>query len=441
MLKKQLHDTLLSIPNRFAFLDQIDQIINADPHQSLLLIDVVRFSDVSSSFGYDFGDSILLEIANRIALLFDEGAILGRLSGDIFGLVIPGSHRQTQLRGFYNHLVEHFKTPIACKDHSFIADFNVGAVANPAGNSNINTIFSRAESALKQAKENKFENFQWADINQKGSTGRSLALKADLERAFTQNELEVYYQPKIELKTLKITGVECLLRWNHPLDGVLFPGALIEAAESYNMMNQMGYWTLEEAFKAAVHLNAQGLNLKISVNMSPTQLYDLSFSANLRNLRDKYKVNLGQFELELTEDVALSNSFLAKRQLTEIRALGMSIAIDDFGKGHSNLAYMRDVVMDSIKIDKTFVMELDKSPVNKAIIEATQLIAKAMDCSVVAEGIETMQHLHILRELGIKEGQGFLFSKALPMQEFVKFSQQDLAVGSSFSRGSKGRVA
>jgi diguanylate cyclase (GGDEF)-like protein len=432
---KPAHETLMTIPSRGMFLDQIDHIIKVEPHQSLLLIDVVRFSDVSSSFGYEFGDSVLLEIANRIASLFDDGALLGRLSGDIFGLLIPGSHRQTQLHGFYSHLVEHFKTPITCKDHSFIADFNVGAVANPVGNHNINTFFSRAESALKQAKENKFENFQGANIYKKGVTGRSLALKADLKRAFSQNELEIYYQPQIELKTLKIIGAECLLRWNHPLDGVLFPGALIEAAESYNMMNQMGYWTLEEAFKAAVHLNAQGLNLKISVNMSPSQLYDLSFLANLCNLRDKYSVSLEQFELELTEDVALSNSFLVKKQLAEIRALGMSIAIDDFGKGYSNLAYMRDLVMDSIKIDKTFIMELDENPVNKAIIQATQLIAKALGCKVVAEGIETLQHLHTLRDLGIEEGQGFLFSKALPMQAFVKFAQQDLAVGGSFRRG------
>jgi diguanylate cyclase (GGDEF)-like protein len=431
----QLHDTLLTIPNRFAFLDQIDHIIRADPRQSLLLIDVVRFSDVSSNFGYNFGDSILLEIANRIALLFDDRALIGRLSGDIFGLVIPGYHSKAQLREFYNHLVEHFKTPIACDDHSFIADFNVGAVANnPTGTNDLNTFFSKAESALKQAKENKFENFQCANTYQMEATGRSLALKADLKRAFSQDELEIYYQPKIELKTLKITGAECLLRWNHPLDGVMFPGALIEAAESYNMMNEVGYWTLESAFKGTAYLNSVGLKMKISVNMSPTQLYDPNFSSKLIELSDKYDVTLSQFELELTEDVALSNSFLVTKQLTEIRALGVSIAIDDFGKGYSNLAYMRDVAIDTIKIDKTFVMELEQSPVNKAIIEATQLIAKSVGCQVVAEGIETMQQLHELRDMGITEGQGYLFSKAISLDDFVNLAQQEILIGSSLSQ-------
>ena len=431
---KKLHRSLISIANRHVFLEQVNQFIQHDPAQSLLLIDVVRFSDVSSSFGYDFGDKILLEIANRISMLFEGKAILGRVSGDIFGLVVHGQHSHDQLHAFYCHLVEHFKTPISCEDHAFIADFNVGAASNPLKNHNVNSFFSLAESALKQAKSNKFDNFQHAKASKDQGGGRSLALKADIARAFSNNELEIYFQPKINLQNLQILGAECLLRWNHPLDGVLFPGALIEAAESYNMMNEVGYWTLEQAFKSAVTLRSYGLDLKISVNMSPTQLYDLNFVKNLAALGDKYQVDFKQFELELTEDVALSNSFLVKNQLAEIRALGLSIAIDDFGKGYSNLAYMRDIVIDTIKIDKTFVMELDQTPVNRAIIEATQLIAKAAKCELVAEGIETLEHLQILREIGITQGQGFLFSKAVPISQFIELAQQEFTVGSSLTR-------
>ena len=138
--------------------------------------------------------------------------------------------------------------------------------------------------------------------------------------------------------------------------------------------------------------------------------------------------------MELTEDVALSNSVLVKKQLSQIRALGISVAIDDFGKGYSNLAYLRDIEIDSIKIDKSFVMQIDQSPVNRAIVEASKIIAKAANCEVVAEGIESIQHLHILREIGILSGQGFLFSKAVPMVDFVELANQDLSVGTSFIR-------
>ena len=428
-----VHHSLVTIPNRYAFLDRIDELVKLNSSLSLMLVDVVRFSDVSSSLGYRVGDVILLEIANRIARLFGPEVLLGRISGDIFGLVIPGRHGERQLRHHYNYLVDHFKTPLSIEGHAFIADFNVGAVANIGDNRDTIKLFTRAEAALRQAKENKYENLQILSIREKAQSGKALALKADLKRAFARDELEIYFQPKVALDTLEIYGAECLLRWNHPLDGVLFPGALIEAAESYNMMNELGYWTLEQAFSGAQRFKQQGINLELSVNMSPTQLYDLNFVPTLRALSDKYQVSLRNFELELTEDVALSNSIMVRRQLSEVRALGMKIAVDDFGKGYSNLAYMRDLSIDTIKIDKTFVMGLERDPVNLAIIKAAQVIGDALDCKIVAEGIETVKQMQILRNANVLQGQGYLFSQAIPESEFVRMCDKDLAVGSSLS--------
>ncbi|MDU0355447.1 bifunctional diguanylate cyclase/phosphodiesterase [Paraglaciecola aquimarina] len=428
------HESLATIPNRYAFLDNIEKLLVADSHQSLFLIDVVRFSDVSSSLGYDFGDKILLEIANRIIYIADNKAVFGRISGDIFGLVLSGTQNQAQLHEFYSHLISHFKTPIQCDDHAFIVDFNVGVASNPLRNKNINSLFSLAEMALRQAKSNKFDNFQYANEINNSEGGRSLTLKADLTRALAQNELEIYLQPVIDLNSLEILGAECLLRWNHPLDGVLFPGALIEAAESYNMMNEVGYWVLNAAFEHAAKLNRVGLQLKISVNMSPTQLYDLDFVKSLREMSVRHGVKMCQFELELTEDVALSNSLLVKKQLSQIRSLGVSVAIDDFGKGYSNLGYLRNIDIDTIKIDKSFIMEINQSPINKAIVEASLLIAKAAKCGLVAEGIEDISHLHILREIGIQKGQGYLFSKAICLDDFIDLAYKDMSVGTSMIR-------
>ncbi len=425
------HQSLITIPNRFAFLEKISEAVRQDAKLSLFLIDVVRFSDVSSSFGYQAGDAILVNIANRLRVLFGESAILGRVSGDIFGLVVFGTHRRAHLLALYNHLIEHFKSPVQFGEHAFIADFNVGVVHNNPDNHDINRLFAKAESALKQAKANKYENIYITGLSEKLDTGRSLALKADLNRAFEKQELEIYLQPKVDLNSLRIVGAECLLRWHHPLDGLVFPGALIEAAESYNMMNEVGYWTLEEAFKTAVLITCHGLNITLSVNISPTQLYDLNFIPTLKRLQREYGVDFNMFELELTEDIALSNSIMVKRQLDAARALGLSIAVDDFGKGYSNMAYMRDLRVDTVKVDKTFVMELGKNPVNKAIIQATQLISSAMDAKVVAEGIESIEHLHVLRELGIEVGQGFLFSRAIPMHDFIALAQSEITVGGS----------
>ncbi|MFQ3197213.1 MAG: diguanylate cyclase (GGDEF)-like protein [Paraglaciecola sp.] len=428
-IMKQLHESLITLPNRQVFLQQIADIVNDDPFQTLMLIDVVRFSEVSCSFGHQLGDQILLDIANRINVLFERyDAVLGRVSGDVFALVIPGKYSKTRLYSFYTQLVDNFKTPIACDDHSFIADFNVGVVSNQSKLVDMNHFFSRAEAALKQAKHNRFENFCHLNIEDKVDTGRSLAFKADLKRALSKQELELYFQPIVNLNSLDITGAECLLRWHHPLDGILFPGALIEAAESYNMMKEIGYWVLQEAFKAAKYLCNINNGLKISVNMSLTQLYDPQFVTKLVGFSEKYQVSLNQIELELTEDVALSNSFLVIKKLLAIRTLGVTIAIEDFGKSYAKLAYMRNIQIDTIKIDKAFVMDLDQSPINRAIVEATQLIAKSAGCAVVAEGIESLKHLHILREIGIVQGQGFLFSRAVPIKAFVALTQQDFTI-------------
>ncbi|MCV2883769.1 bifunctional diguanylate cyclase/phosphodiesterase [Aestuariibacter sp. AA17] len=428
-----IHQSLVTIPNRYAFLDRIDEMVRQSDSLSLMLIDVVRFSDVGSSLGYRVGDIILLEIANRIRRIFGPDILLGRISGDIFGLVLSGRHADRQLRQYYNQLVDHFKSPITVDNHSFIADFNVGAVANEVRNHDTIKLFTRAEAALKQAKSNKYENLQILTFNESTHSGKALALKADLKRAFARDELEIYFQPKVDLSTLETYGAECLLRWNHPLDGVLFPGPLIEAAQSYNMMNELGYWTLEQAFISACRFRQQGMDMELSVNISPTQLYDLNFVPTLKRLSDEYAMPLDKFELELTEDVALSNSLMVKRQLFEVRALGMKVAIDDFGKGYSNLAYMRDLAIDTIKIDKTFVMGLEQNPVNLAIIKAAMLIGESLSCRVVAEGIETVKQMQMLRNTDVIQGQGYLFAKALPEKEFVAFSQSDICVGSSLA--------
>jgi diguanylate cyclase (GGDEF)-like protein len=427
----RVHQKLTSIPNRFAFIHCIEQCAESSDAISMMLVDVVRFSDVTTSFGTHIGDEFLLSIANRISLLFKDATIIGRISGDVFGVLFDRRLTHAEFVEKFEYLVEHFKTPINHSSHSFIADFNVGAASADRAGFQITDFIARAEAALKQAKQNKYENFAHITAKTEQDNARSLTLKADLQRALNNDELELYFQPKVELETLQIVGAECLLRWNHPLDGVLFPGPLIEAAESYNMMNELGYWTIENAFKQLRHFDRAGLDLTLAVNISPTQLYDTQLIRNLKAFAKAYELSLSRFELELTEDVALSNSLMVKRQLDQLRHLGLSISIDDFGKGYSNLSYIRDLEINTLKVDKTFVLELEPNSVNQAIIEGVKRIGDAKGCSVVAEGIESVTHLHVLREIGVKYGQGFLFTQALPMQEFIEFASHDISIGTS----------
>ena len=413
------HQSLATLPNRYHFIDIIEKISSDNKHFSLMLIDVMRFSDVSSAFDYKAGDEILLQIANRVLHIFDHKLVLGRISGDIFGLIFEGRHSEADMFTKYSHLIEHFKTPLHTNETAFIADFNVGVACHRDTTCSVTKLVSLAEAALKQAKSNQHQNFSFVKDNEDSVSGRGLALKADLTRAMEREELELYFQPKVDFTSLEIVGAECLLRWNHPLDGVLFPGALIEAAESYNMMNELGYWTLSSAIKGLQKLNQHGINIPISINLSPSQLYDTSLSPLLRKLIEEHQVQANMIELELTEDVALSSSLMVKRQLNDLRAMGVQISMDDFGKGYSNLSFIRDLTLNAIKIDKTFVLEIENGPVNIAIVEATKLICEAKECVVIAEGVENLAQLNILRQIGIPAGQGFLFSPAVEFNRFL----------------------
>jgi EAL domain-containing protein (putative c-di-GMP-specific phosphodiesterase class I) len=185
------------------------------------------------------------------------------------------------------------------------------------------------------------------------------------------------------------------------------------------MMNELGYWTLEKSMMAISEINSQGFERKISVNLSPMQLYDPQLVPTLDQLLRKYEVKPTSIEIELTEDVALSNSLLVKRQLSEINNMGIAISMDDFGKGYSNLSFIRDLQLSAIKIDKAFVLELNNSPVNSAIVQATKLICDAKGCETYAEGIETVEQLALLQAMGIDKGQGFLFSQAVTLNDFI----------------------
>jgi EAL domain-containing protein (putative c-di-GMP-specific phosphodiesterase class I) len=413
------HQHLKEIANRYHFIELVENISANGRRFSLMLLDVMRFSDVSAAFDQKSGDEVLLKIANHICKIFPDAAAIGRLSGDIFGIVFIDAISPADMRENNARLISHFKTPLMVKRTAFIADFNVGAAIRKSAETDVNTVISLAETALKKSKSNRHVNFTLLADDNPQISGKGLALKADLTRALNNNELELYFQPKVDLQSFEIIGGECLLRWNHPLDGVVFPGTLLQAAESYNMMNQLGYWTLESAFSAMAEMTSRGFEIPISVNLSPTQLYDPKLLSIIRDLLARYQVSSSMIEIELTEDVALSNSLLVKRQLDEMRNLGIAISMDDFGKGYSNLSFIRDLELSAIKIDKAFVLELSNSPVNKAIIKATKIICDAKGCETYAEGIENMEQLHLLLEMNITKGQGFLFSRAVPLSDFI----------------------
>ncbi len=413
------HTSLMTVFSRHAFLEQLNTACADNKHVSLMLFDIIRFSDINNHYGIKQGDDCLIYVVNLLSRLFGDDAIVGRLTTDVIAVVLTVSCNDQQFKNHYQYVREHFKRPVKINEQSIFVDFNVGASTGNTISVDMNRIVAGAESALRLSKTNQFQNFHTVYLSAKKLSSEHITLKSDLYRALEQAELELYYQPKVDLCTGDVVGAECLLRWHHPELGLIFPKQLIEATESYNMMNEVGYWVVIQAFKAARDLKSINQDLVLSINMSPTQLFDVSFAANLARLMRTYSVDARSIQLEITEDVVLSDSMLVRDQLNALRSLDLSIAMDDFGKGYSNLSYVRDIQLDTIKVDKSFVLGINDNPINESIIHAINVIAKAMKAEVVAEGIENVQQLQKVKNADVGIGQGFLFSPAVPFDEFL----------------------
>lgn len=432
---RTLFKSLTAIPDRTAFIQRAETVGLSCERCAALIVDVAGFSDVSTTMSLATGDRLLLQIANRLSSLFDNVAAFGRLNGDVFAILFTCGTTSGAMRQRAETLNAHFSEPVSCAEHTFIAEFHIGAVIGRQKRFCVSAFITQGENALRQAKKNCYERFAIASASSPDfATGQRVALKADLQRAMRQHELELYFQPKVNLQTLEIIGAECLLRWNHPADGVILPGPIIEAAHSYQMMRELAYWTLQQACCALSYLTKHQIDIPLSVNISPTQLYDSQLIPHIQTLCHDFGLNPSRLELELTEDVALSNSTMVTEQITKLRQIGVGVAIDDFGKGYSNLTAIRDLPISSLKVDKAFVLQLHRDPMNEAILQAACLIGNAKGCEVVAEGIETVAHLHILRRLNVTKGQGFLFSKAVSFRDFIALYRQEIIIGSSHLR-------
>lgn len=413
--------TIFAVPSRFSFINNVRELVENNQAFSLLFLDVIRFSDINRYYGYSAGDQVLAEITQRLLTIQKEKCFIGKVSDDVFGIVIKGNLSEFQVKQFSQQITQMFTSPVTINDQSIVIDFKIAAARYPQNSADFEQLFSIIESTLLKIKRTRYEKFSLAPLSAKHlDNGKAITLQSDLRRALLDNELELYLQPKVALNdNYKISGAECLLRWNHPIDGLLIPSPIIETAETYHMMDSLGNWILKSGFWSALNLVMAGCKTDIAINVSPTQLYDNNLIANLKRFSDETSVPLSSIELELTENIILVNSLLISERIKQLKDLGLKISIDDFGTGYSNLAYIRNLPVDTIKIDKIFIDEINNHMVNQAIVGAIVQIANAMNATVVAEGIETMQQAETLKKLGVDYGQGFLFSRPMDLDGFI----------------------
>jgi diguanylate cyclase (GGDEF)-like protein len=409
------HDPLTSLPNRAAFIAQVDRAIElADPGLStaVLAIDLDRFKEVNEALGYQSGDGLLRQAAERLLISVRSSDTVARLGNDEFAVLLP-------------HVTPAEAEAIATRaraalEESFVVDgltidveASAGLALHPQHSSGSNALMQRADLAMHKAKESRSGQAVYEAAEDDSRPAR-LSILGELRRAIDHGELVLHFQPKAELGTGGVCAAEALVRWAHPERGIVPPGEFIPLAEHTGLIKQLSSYVLTAAVRQCAEWRAEGIDLAVAVNLSARNLADAQLPDEIAALLAQWDVPAGRLCVEITESTIMAEPERAMQVLSRLSAMGVQLAIDDFGTGYSSLAYLKRLDVDEIKIDRTFVGEMDTDEDDATIVRSTIDLARNLGLRVVAEGVETQEVWDQLTALGCDFAQGFFLSRPLP---------------------------
>jgi diguanylate cyclase (GGDEF)-like protein len=388
---------------------------------ALMFIDLDRFKYINDSLGHQVGDLLLKEVAVRMLGCIRKGDTLSRLGGDEFVVTLEGLQQAEDAAQVAAKIIKALARPFEIAGHTLNTSCSIGISIFPLDAEDDRTLMKNADTAMYHAKEKGRNNYQFFSSEMNVRAVERHTLETALRLAIERQEFVLYYQPQVDIRTGKVVGMEALLRWVHPERGLLSPATFIAVAEESGLIEPIGQWVLRSACQRARAWQDAGYPpLKIAVNISPRQLLrPREFSRSLMRTLSATGLDPQYLELEMTESLLLHN---AEENIAVLRKLGkdgVRIAVDDFGTGYSSLAYLRQLPIDTLKIDRTFVRDIESDPEDAAIIHAVVAMGHSLDLQVTAEGVESMGQLQALQHLGCDEYQGYLFSKPLPAVEIA----------------------
>ena len=418
------YDVLTGLANRALFLERTAQYIRSSAASgrgklALFLIDLERFKNINDSLGRPAGDLLLKQVAAWLTQVVGDANLLARLDADHFGAVLPDvKHVRDAMRLLKRAMQAFLSHPFQLNDAVFRIAAKVGVAMCPDDGADADTLFKNAESALKKAKISGDKYLFYAQ-NMTVSVAGRLTLENQLRQALEHEEFVLYYQPKINLISGMVTGAEALLRWNDPATGLVSPNRIIPILEETGLMHDVGRWALNEAVTTYRRWHTSGLKaVPIAVNVSPMQLRNRGFVAEIRQAIGDDPIAAAGLEVELTESLIMEDVRASIATLRSIRALGVTIAIDDFGTGFSSLSYLARLPIHTLKIDRSFVIDMGAGPEGLALVSTIINLAHSMKLNVVAEGVETEEQSRLLRLLNCDETQGYWFGRPVPHDVF-----------------------
>ncbi len=412
------HDQLTGLKNRYSLIDRINSLIaeNSGEKYALLYIDIDNFKYINDDMGHRFGDLLLLKISERLSKMGIYCSTLYRIDGDEFAILVEKYNKKEQLEQIAVNILKNFKPCFEVENINNYITVSIGISTYPEHGTEVDALLKNADIAVYKAKESGRNRIVFYNSPMNEELSERMLIEKHLRKALDNNEFELYYQPQLDIKTGLISGFEALIRWRNPELGFVSPLRFIGVAEATHLIIPIGEWVLNEACNFLKSLENKGFEgLNISINISMLQLLEEDFAHMVIDRIDAVGINPKQVELEITESILMESYEVIAEKLKLLRAKGIKIALDDFGKGYSSLNYLKNLPITTLKIDKSFIDTISEGNKDKSLTNLIVRIGRSMNLCVVAEGVETQEQMNYLIKHKCNRIQGYLFSK--PMQE------------------------
>ena len=427
-----MYDPVTSLPNRLHFRSEADKLLGSTDGalSAMMFIDLDRFKAVNDCLGHARGDQLLIMVANRLRVVvtaelgdrFVTRPLLARLAGDEFTLYFPNISNAADVEMVARRIALSIAEPFELNGHHIDIGASVGVALSPDHGETIEQLMRAADLAMYQAKARGGGQHCLFTADLAAESQR----RKDVEQALTdivaRGQLRLALQPQMSLTTGEIAGVEALLRWHHPIDGVRLPATFIPIAEQSGAIGEIGDWVLDQCASILSGWIRQGVDRRLSINVSPRQIDRVDFFTRLRHIFSEHDVPLSMIELEFSEGAVMECSEAELAEIAALRAEGASIALDDFGTGYSNIARLRTMPVDRVKLDQTLIADIETSEQARVVVQALVHLIKGVGCSIVAESVENAAQADLLRAMGCDSVQGYVFAGPMSEDEFVQWS-------------------
>jgi diguanylate cyclase (GGDEF)-like protein len=422
------NDSLTSLANRSWFMHMLEQAIanhtrNVEQGYAVLFLDLNRFKAINDTLGHEVGDRLLCCFANRLKTVIRASDTLARLGGDEFALLVSNAASESKAIDIAQRIQDAFTEPLQVDNHQIPVMVSIGITTSKVGYKDATHVLRDADFAMYWAKSRQDKRYIVFEPSMQAIVAERLKTEANLRQALFKGHLHNYYQPIVDLSSGKPIGFEVLVRLNNPERGWIPPDKFIPVAEETGLINPLGWWVFEEACKQLRQWQQEFLNipLTLNVNVSPIQLKQSDFTSRIRETLHNANLDVHHFKLEITESSLLEDFPVQTEQLFNLTSIQMPLCIDDFGTGFSSLSRLHEFPIATLKIDRSFIRQLTTSRQHYSTVQMILALAKALDINVVAEGIETIEQLNVLKDLGCAFGQGYLFAQPLNSQDASKY--------------------